>query len=954
MTASPYLIGIDLGTTNSALAYLDAAQTSAPMPKVFPVAQLLAPGEMGEQDLLPSFLYLPGQHDLPAGACAVPWDDKRHFIVGALARSQGAKVPNRLVASAKSWLCHAGVDRTAAILPWSAPPEVQRVSPVDASTRYLRHLAEAWNHQLARGRNHIRLEEQDIVLTVPASFDDVARHLTAEAAQQAGFKQLTLLEEPQAAFYAWLAEASRSSHHLQGLQAGMTCLVIDVGGGTTDFSLIDVVAEEGDVHFHRRAVGEHLLLGGDNMDLTLARHVETRLPEAGRLDAARFAALTQACRWAKETLLAEQPPEQCTVNVMGRGRSVIASSLHAALTPHEVRQILFDGFFPDVPFEASLEKTGRTGLHDMGLPFVSDPAITRQLAAFLRQHQIDPDRPPQAILFNGGVFQPLSVRQRLLDVMHHWFDRPKSRWQPIVLTTPSLDLAVAMGAAYYGWLRRTHGRRIRGGLARSYYLAVSTTPPSAADAEQSKRGPTASLLCVVPQHLEEGQRLTLREPVLELALGQPVQFPLYTSTLREQDQAGQMLTLSTKELLRLPPLQTVLKGGKRSGTKTVPVTLAVQLTDIGTLELQLVGQEKEQTWRLEFNTRVLLEDEEDEEADAAPPPGQEKWTTVWPEAKVQAALDCLRQVFAQGDEKAAEELTKTLEQRLDASRQSWPMSVCRRLAETLLDLAEQRSRTPTHWMRWHHLAGFGLRPGFGEVKDRFRVETLWKLLSSPVRQQAGAGFITTGRMDRTAGADVWILWRRVSGGLSTSHQLALMDRLRPILLAGSSTKASLVRPSNNELAEMWRAAASLERLEPSLKVRLGEALLQTLRKPPAPPHAFWSLTRLGSRVLLYGPMNTIVHPDVVAGWLERLLTFAPSNSNERQNWLFCLAHLARRTQQRALDVDDATRQHVVDQLRKSAAAQRLLHLVEEGGKLEATEQQQLFGEQLPLGLRLMG
>lgn len=948
MTRSPYLIGIDLGTTNSALAYLDSGLASAAIPKVFPIPQLVAPGELGERELLPSFLYLPGQHDLPAGACALPWDEKRPYLVGELARAQGAKVPNRLVTSAKSWLCHAGVDRTAPILPWSAPPEVHRVSPVDASTRYLKHLAEVWNHGMARQRPTARLEDQDVVLTVPASFDDVARHLTAEAARLAGFKHLTLLEEPQAAFYAWLAEVSRSNHQLQGLQAGMTCLVIDVGGGTTDFSLIDVVADEGDIHFVRRAVGEHLLLGGDNMDLTLARQVETRLPEAGRLDAARFAALTQACRLAKESLLAENPPEQFTVNVMGRGRSVIASSLHTTLTPHEVRQVLFEGFFPMVAFDAPLEKTSRTGLHDMGLPFVNDPAITRHLASFLRQHQVAPDQPPQAILFNGGMFQPASMRQRLLEVMHPWFDQPGKPWQPILLNSPSLDLAVALGAAYYGWLRRTQGQRIRGGLARSYYLAVSTDKP----AEPSPATPAMSLLCVVPQHLEEGQQIAMVQPVLELALGQPVQFPLFTSTLREQDRAGQMLHLNPKELLRLPPLHTILKGGKRSGTKTVPVTLAVQLTDIGTLELHLVGQAKDHNWRLEFNTRVLMANDEDDDENEPPPAGQEKWTTVWPEDKVASAIELLRQVYAQSDEKAVEELTKALENRLEASRHSWPMGVCRRLAETLLELADQRSRTPTHWMRWHHLVGFGLRPGFGEVKDRFRVESLWKLLASPMRQQAGAGFITTGKADRAVGADVWILWRRVSGGLSSSHQIALMDRLRPILLASGSSKASALRPSANELAEMWRTAASLERLDANLKGKLGEALLPTLRKPPVPPHTFWSLTRLGSRALLYGPMNTIVHPDVVAGWLERLLPFVPANQNERQNWLFCLAHLARRTQQRALDVDEDTRRAVLARLQEMDAPHRLLHLVEAGGKLESAEQQQLFGEQLPLGLRL--
>lgn len=930
---SLYLIGIDLGTTNCAIASVSLEAKGTPMPRVFAVPQLVGPGEVAERSLLPSFLYLPGAHDLPAGACALPWDPQRAFLVGEFARSQGAKAPGRLVASAKSWLCHSGVDRTAALLPWSAPPEVQKVSPVEASVRYLKHLAEAWNHQIAKKRAEARLENQEIVLTVPASFDDVARSLTADAARAAGFARLTLLEEPQAAFYAWLAESARTAHHLAGLEPGMTCLVADVGGGTSDFSLIDAVAEDGRLGFVRRAVGDHLLLGGDNMDLALAKSVEGKLEGGSRLDAARFAALTQACRQAKEALLAPKPPGQYTVAVMGRGRSVIGGSLSTHLTPEEVRAALFDGFFPFVEFGADPERGGRTGLHDLGLPFVADPAVTRHLAQFLRQHGVSADKPPEALLFNGGVFQPPSLRERFIAVLKRWFDRPEKPYEPIVLLTSSLDLAVAIGAAHYGWLRHTGGKRITGGLARSYYLGVH-------DADAGR----ASQLCIVPQSLQEGQEIALKEPTLELALGQPVQFPLFTSTLRPHDQPGQTLTLKREEALPLAPLQTVLRGGKRSGTKTLPVTLAARLTEIGTLEVSLVGVNSANRWRLEFNTRAALDLDDDEAEEAAAAVAD-----VWPEERVQDAFAVLDRAFADKSEAAAEELPKRLEAALEASRGAWPTGLCRRLAEKLLDLAEHRYASAAHLKRWLNLMGFTLRPGFGAPQDRFRVEQVWKLLASPLRQQAGTGTLTVVRSDVTAGAETWILWRRLSGGLSSSHQIALFDRLRPSLLGG---KPSAVKPSANELAEMWRTASSLERLDAKVKENLGQQLLRSVRKAPAPPHAFWALARLGGRALLHGPLNQIVHHSVVEQWLAALLAFEPASANDKHNWLFCLANLSRRTGQRALDIPDDLRLQVLAKLEAHGASDRLKKLVREGGPLEAAETKQLLGDDLPLGLAL--
>lgn len=952
---SRYLIGIDLGTTNSAIAYVDGKARGKPRLQTLHVPQLVHAGSVAEKSLLPSFLYLPGEHDLPPGACALPWDKDCRYAVGEFARQYGAKVPGRLVSSAKSWLCHAGVDRTATILPWSAPPEVQRLSPIEASARYLRHLAEAWNHLMARDKPDDQLEEQQVVLTVPASFDDVARNLTVDAAHQAGIKNLILLEEPQAAFYCWLAlaEGCRVDKREQvrpvskeQLKPGTVCLVVDVGGGTSDFSLIQATEDQGDLGFVRQAVGDHLLLGGDNMDLALARHVEAKLPQAGRLDAPTLSALVQACREAKEVLLAPNPPAQHTVTVMGRGRMVVGGAMHAILTPIEVRMVLFNGFFPEVSVDAIPARAGRVGLHEMGLPYVNDPAVTRHLAAFLHQHGMDKDRPPEAILFNGGVFQPEALRQRLITVMKAWYDRPDRSWNPVVLSSPSLDLAVAWGAAYYGWLRQTGGKRIMGGLARSYYLGVQGAPGDGMEGG-------LDLLCVVPQHLEDGQEITLDKPDLELALGQPVTFPLYSSTVRGDDKPGQTLRLSPQQLLRLPPLHTILRGGKRSGTKNVPVHLAARLTEIGTLELWCVAREGENRWRLEFNVReILTEGNEQPGADA--PGAREAVGDVWPEEKVQAAAHAIRSVYASRNEDDARNLTKTLETVLEAPRHEWPTSLCRRLWDFLAEAVDQRRHSPAHLSRWYNLVGYCLRPGFGDPLDRFRVEQLWKILHSPARQGAGTAPATSSSAKvGEGGADLWICWRRVAGGLNPSLQQALLDRMRPILIPAKSGKGVPYRPGANELAEMWRAAASLERIDVRWKEQLGQALLKPLRRSPVPTYGFWALTRLGSRRLLYGPLNAIVHPHVVEQWIENILPFQPGNDNERQTWMFCLSQLAFRSRQLALDVNDEVRHKVVATLRAADASPRLVRMVEEGGELDVGEQKQFFGESLPIGLRLV-
>lgn len=922
-----YLVGIDLGTTNSAIAYIDLKNRPRVGHlglKTFAVAQLVAAGQMADRPLLPSFLYLPGQHDLPPGSVALPWEPNATYAVGEFARNHGAKVPGRLVSSAKSWLCHPGVDRTAPLLPWTAPPDVPRLSPLEVSTRYLRHMVQAWDHAPNRA-DEDKLEHQTVVLTVPASFDDVARNLTMQAAKEAGLKNVTLLEEPQAAFYCWLGLSD--VHEVTKMAPGMRCLVVDVGGGTSDFSLIRADEEKGELTFIREAVGDHLLLGGDNMDLALARQMEGRLPQAGKLDAAQFGMLVQSCRQAKEQLLAPKPPASVSVTVQGRGRSVVGGSLHTQITAADVRQAILDGFFPNVARDAEPARTARTGLQEMGLPYVSDPAVTRHLAAFL-QRQLKADEKPDAILFNGGVFQPEALRERLVEAMRPWYG---DDWHPLILANPSLDLAVSWGAAYLGWLRHSGGKRIGGGIPRSYYIAVDT----------GSREAGSPVLCVVPRRLEEGQEIALPKPELELALGQPVLFPLFTSTVRGRDKAGDVLTIPPHQLLQLPPLHTVLRGGKRAGTKRVPVTLSARCTEIGTLELFCVAKDGENRWRLEFNVRDIVTDAGDEEESEGE---RAAATDVFPEELVQNAGQRIKEAYeGAGDPK---ELTRSLEAALDAPRDEWPTGLCRRMWSFLESEADRRTRTAQHLNRWYHLTGYCLRPGFGDSLDRYRIEQLWKMLAAPFR----TGGVS--QVQAEGGADFWIMWRRVAGGLSTAVQNTLMTRLRPILLPVKGK--AVVKPGANELAEMWRAAASLERLDVKTKEALGANLLKQVTTSPVPTYTFWALTRLGSRMLFYGPLNLVIHPQVVEGWLEQLLAFEPGNESEKNGWAFCLANLTRMTGQRALDVDESVRSRVVGALRSLKVPAGWPEMVERVVEIEAGDRGQLFGESLPIGLRLLG
>jgi hypothetical protein len=601
VASSRYVVGIDLGTTNCALAYVDtAAEGDSQHPVLMQVPQVVNPGVVEEKALLPSFLYLPKPGEIPAGSLKLPWDQGRDFAVGEYARKQGSQVETRLVSSAKSWLCHPGIDRKAPLLPWKAPEGDRRVSPLEASTLYLKHLAEAWNKRMAGDRADLRLEQQDIVLTVPASFDAAARELTVEAARAAGLENITLLEEPQAAFYAWIDNSGNSWR--EQVKVGDVVLICDVGGGTSDFSLIAIGEESGRLILTRVAVGDHILLGGDNMDLKLAYTIAQGFAARTiKLDLGQMLMLRHSCREAKEKLFGDSSLSSAPVTVVGRGTKVIAGTLKAELARSELEHELIDGFFPECASDATPKVQRALGFQEIGLPYASDPAITRHLAHFLSRHGEDlahhtggPPR-PTAVLFNGGVFKADAMRQRMVSVLNHWGQGSDA---PIkVLPSADLDLAVARGAAYYGMVRRGKGIRIRGGTARVYYVGVETSLPAVPGA-----APPLKALCVVPFGMEEGTEVDVPGQEFGLVVGAPAEFRFLSSTVRREDPVGTLVEDWEGQIDELAPIATTLEASGRQGY-IVPVHLHSNVTEVGTLELWCISRDGKQRWKLEFNVR---------------------------------------------------------------------------------------------------------------------------------------------------------------------------------------------------------------------------------------------------------------------------------------------------------------------------------------------------------------
>ncbi len=604
-----FSVGIDLGTTHCVLSWVDMNQSEETeiLQEVLPIPQLTAPGTVEEKSQLPSFLYQAHEAEISGGEIALPWNPHPEHIVGEIARNLGSKTPIRLVSSAKSWLCHAGVDCKAPILPAEAPEEVERISPFQATCAYLEHLCSAWNHQYPDAP----LNQQDVTITVPASFDPAARELTVDAAKTVGLDQAILLEEPQSALYSWI-ERSQGEWRNQA-RVGDIILVIDIGGGTTDLSLIAVTESDGNLELTRIAVGDHILLGGDNMDLALAYTVKAKLEQDGkRLEAWQIQALTHGCRDAKEQILSDPGADNIPLVVPSRGSSLIGGTLRTELTREEVNRVLVEGFFPNISVDERPASRARSGLRTAGLPYAQDAGITRHLAAFLakqlsaREEMSDISLPenasflhPSAVLFNGGVLKSDLLGQRLMEVLNSWLTSeaaPGAR----LLEGADLDLAVARGAAYYGFVRKGKGVRIKGGTAAAYYVGVESAMPAVPGMM-----PELQALCIAPFGMEEGTEQELAGDEFGLVIGEPVRFRFFSSTVRRDDQVGARLEHWPEgELEELDEIEITLPVENHTPGEVIPVHLCAAVTEVGTLELQAVSTQDGSRWKIEFDVRA--------------------------------------------------------------------------------------------------------------------------------------------------------------------------------------------------------------------------------------------------------------------------------------------------------------------------------------------------------------
>jgi molecular chaperone DnaK (HSP70) len=860
-------VGIDLGTTNSALAWIDpveAENTAFPPIRVFDVPQLVAAGRVEARRTLPSFLFL-----------------EEGEPVGTYAREQGALVPTRLVHSAKSWLSNAEVDRTAKILPWDSQETGRVLSPVEVSARYLAKFREAWD-----AGKFGPLAEQEIVLTVPASFDEEARELTVQAAKDAGLENVTLLEEPSAAFYSWIAHNLAQSR--KRLFDGQVVLICDVGGGTSDFSLIRVSREGDLVQFTRTAVGKHLLLGGDNLDLTLAWLAESKLSK--QLSIRQRSGLRRQCSAAKEVLLCDSSRKSVEITVLGGGSSLIGGALKTEITRDEALELTLEGFLPLSARGEGPKDEKRSLFRELGLPYETDPAISKHLNVFLE----GAGQVPDAILFNGGFFIPEILRERVADVLEHWYGK-----RPEIFENRDLDLAVATGAAYYSYVKSTgSGVLVRGGLPRTYYIGIG-------DAKEA--------VCLVPRGAEEDTLLEVDRADLQLVANRPVSFRLYSSLTRSEDGLGQVVDLTQEDVHAHAPLQAVIRYGK-PGEKLIPVKLGARLTEVGTLETWCDSKVSDHRWKLQFELRKAA-------ASSLARPS----AVVSDEHAAQAAA-LVAQAFGAGEAPfTPEELPGRLEQALGLGRNSWPLSLIRQLADVFLVEANGRKKRAAYEARWLNLCGFCLRPGFGFPGDEYRIEQARRVYSS------GLQFTNQIQCE----IDWWIFAGRIAGGLNRNQQVDLFQRVSQILLPRGKRQQ---RVNSSLLREIWRTASSLELLPVSTRTDLGDALIKAKVFEPS---ELWCLSRLGARKLFYGPANQVLPPSTATRWIEALLNISGAGE--------AMATMARKTGDPTRDVAGI----VTEKVRvKLGGSEKLIAILDGAEQDDERAMGRIFGEVLPSGLVL--
>ncbi|MBU8911491.1 MAG: hsp70 family protein [Desulfobacterales bacterium] len=913
-----YVIGIDLGTTNSAVSYVDTTALKdiekKNIVKVFNIPQLTGHGEFTKVPVLPSFLYIPGEYDISKEMLRHPWKKREDLFAGTFARDHGSKIPSRLVSSAKSWLCNQKADRKAKILPWGSEG-FEKVSPVTATSEYLLHIRKAWNH-FVKDEDQF-LENQFVVITVPASFNEEARDLTMEAVETAGFGPfVTLLEEPLAAFYGWLInhETDWQDH----VKTDDLILVCDVGGGTTDFSLISLKESEGTPRFERIAVGNHLILGGDNIDLALAGKVESKFKSKSDLTSDKWKTLCHRCREAKEKIL-DKGEESVRITIKGEGRSLIAETLAADLTREDVETILLDKFYPCVESTQSLEIDNFKEITDFGLSFEKDSAVTRHIIRFLENHRDDvkkklsKDPLPDFILFNGGTLKPVLVQERIRQAIGKWFKADKSEL-PQILENKIPELAVGIGASYYGLVKQGKGVKVGSGSPRSYYIGVSV-----------KEKNSSKAVCIVERGLDEGSVIDLAQMKYEVRANEPVSFDVYYSSYRSGDKAGDIITVDDS-FSSMTPIQTIVKFGKDGQRKIIPVTIGAEYTEMGTLSMHCHSGVSDHKWKLQFQLRD---------------PGKgvnSSETEVYDEDLIKDTCNRIHQVFTDKSDKddAFKSIVRQIEKIVAQKKSNWPLSFLRSIADKLIELENTRKYSAGHEARWLNLTGFCMRPGFGDAFDEERARKLWKIYLSGMKFEK----IIQNRLEW------WIFIRRIAAGLKAGQQRQFFQAITPVLIKGKNGRTKL---SPREQVELWMAAGNMERLLVKDKVVLAKALLSLLKPGKKQDNMFWVLSRLGARELLYGSVDRVAPAKEVIKWINQVMKRKWHKNDPVENMI---AQISRKTGDRTRDIDQEDVLRIIDWLHERKAKEAFIRIIKEKIDMAVKEKSAQFGEKLPAGLVL--
>jgi molecular chaperone DnaK (HSP70) len=957
---SKFLVGIDLGTTHTVVAYQQKAtantKTSDSKTKIFEIFQLIAPGTVAKRALLPSFRYHPANGEIADSDLALPWRASNRLcetnavVIGEWARTLGAKVDGRLVSSAKSWLSHDKVDRTAPILPWGndsredGTNNIYKVSPLHACASYLDHIHQAWNHEYPESP----LNNQHIVITIPASFDEGARSLTLEAAKLAGLDSILLLEEPTAACYDWHQRTAAIDNTLpktllssnqHSVSHKNNILICDIGGGTTDLALIQAKVCDDQLSLNRIGVGNHLMLGGDNIDLALAYHVEQQLLNQDnttkkKLSVAALSQLVQQTRMAKETLLGNDAPDTAQVTILGSGSKLIGASKKITLDKRLVHNIALDGFFPTVGFDQTLTKKANA-LQDFGLPYENDAAISKHIAQFIRQHCQDSHTQskttlPSTLLLNGGVFNSPLIKQRLLAQLALWSGDDQTEVQ--VLENPHPNLSVALGAVAYAQLKFDSSAeksiKIGGGSARAYFLKLS---------QGDLNHEHAQGICILNKGCEEEVDVELPHRVFELIVGEPVKFSLVSSNADQAFNVGDLVSLNAENFIQLPELSTAIKMENSQTNHRVKVSLSTRLTDVGVLDMHCHSlSTPTQHWQLAFTVRKNSEPTTDKFDD----------TNQHLAHKIEDAKAFIEHAFKDHSTTNKFNAIKSLRKQLETlfgHRDTWSSDLARALFDCFLNHKKSRRRSEQHEQIWFRLAGFLLRPGFGYTLDDWRIDQIWPLYAQGLQYKKST----------QAWADWWTFWRRAAGGLNAAQQQTIFTDIQPFVDFENANKRKITETGEQRsINDIILLLGALEHLQIDDKIDGVNSLLQRCGLPKANnlQTYWWAIGRLCARTPFYGSIHSVIDAED----MQALLPYWLDSDWKKHPFIaFATVMMSRKCGDRLRDLDNESRQLILDKLSKSAVSNTWIQMVTNVTELDEVQSKKIYGDALPSGLTLV-